>query len=89
MYLHVGNDIVVRSEDIIGVFDIENTTINKQGRKFLNIAQREGRVVYATQDMPKSYVVICGKDGVSVYISSISPATLLKRSRSRSDFMID
>lgn len=79
MYLHLGNDIAVSSKDVIGVFDIENTTITKQGRKFLTAAQKEQRVIYATQDLPKSYIVIQDGEGVKVYISSISPSTLLKR----------
>ena len=29
MYLHLGQDVVVRSRDIIGIFDIENTSVSK------------------------------------------------------------
>ena len=34
MYLHLGNDAIVKKSDIIGVFDMDNTTISKRGRKF-------------------------------------------------------
>ena len=27
MYLHLGQDVVVRSEDVIGIFDMENLSL--------------------------------------------------------------
>ena len=57
MYLHLGNDTTVKKSDIIGVFDMDNTTISKQGRKFLTIAEQNNEVIYTSEDLPKSYIV--------------------------------
>ena len=54
MYLHLGNDTTVKKSDIIGVFDMDNTTISKQGRKFLTIAEQNNEVIYTSDDLPKS-----------------------------------
>ena len=35
MYLHLGGDVVVRSSDIIGIFDIENTSVSKLTKEYL------------------------------------------------------
>ena len=75
MYLHLGEETVVRMKDIIGIFDIENTSIGKHTRDFLTASEKGGRVVTVSYEMPKSFVVCDEK----VYISQISAATLKKR----------
>ena len=34
MYKHLGADTVVKTKDIIGIFDIESTTVSKWSRDF-------------------------------------------------------
>jgi hypothetical protein len=41
MYLHLGNEYSVCIKDIVGIFDIENTTIGKLQRSFLNVRKRK------------------------------------------------
>lgn len=82
MYLHLGNDAIVKKSDIIGVFDMDNTTISKQGRKFLTMAEQNREVVYTSLDLPKSYIITNHNKKNMVYISSISSSTLLKRANS-------
>lgn len=82
MYLHLGNDAIVKKSDIIGVFDMDNTTISKQGRKFLTIAEQNKEVIYTSIDLPKSYIITNDNKKNTVYISSISSGTLLKRANS-------
>ncbi len=82
MYLHLGNDAIVKKSDIIGVFDMDNTTISKQGRKFLTLAEQNKEVFYTTDDLPKSYIVTNNNKQNKVYVSSISSSTLLKRANS-------
>jgi hypothetical protein len=79
MYLHLGNDVIVKISDIVGIFDIENTTTGKNTGHLLDRAQKEGRVVNVTYEMPKSFV-ICMQDGEEkVYVCQMSAATLRKR----------
>ena len=67
LYLHLGQDTVVRTRDVIAIFDLENASISK------------GYVINVTLEMPKTFVV-CSVDGKTVvYISQISSATLKKR----------
>ena len=79
MYLHLGQDIIVNEREIVGVFDLDNSTISRHTRDFLSRAQKEGRVVNVSMELPKSFVV-CEKNGrETVYISQISTSTLLRR----------
>ena len=92
MYLHIGQNVVVSEADIIGIFDLDNTTGSHTTRKFLNEAEKAGRVTSVSDDLPKSFVV-CGAnpaasdkrlsdacDGLEIYLSQLSSQTLLKRS---------
>lgn len=79
MYLYIGGDKVVDRRDIVGVFDIENSTVSGITREYLINMEKEGRVISVKEDMPKSFIVTAGKGGVHVYISSLSPMTLKKR----------
>lgn len=83
MYLHIGNNYSVRLSDVVGIFDIENTTVDKCTKIFLERAEKEHRCVYATYDMPKSFVVTVKDGEEKVYISQLAAATLRKRLREK------
>lgn len=87
MYLHLGNDIVVNRKDVIGVFDMDNTTVAKSSRKFLSEAQKMDIIVNASEELPKSYIITQHNKKTKVYISSISPSTLLKRAKSSNSIL--
>lgn len=79
MYLHLGEKTVVRTDNIVGIFDLENTTVSKHTRDYLANAEKSGRVVNVSYELPKSFV-ICEENGkTEVYISQISGQTLMKR----------
>ncbi len=42
MYLHLGQDTVVRTSDIIAIFDLENASIAKSTKGYLASAQKTG-----------------------------------------------
>ena len=79
MYLHLGQDTIVNQRDIVGVFDMDNSTISRHTRSFLSKAQKEGRVVNVSMELPKSFIVCVHHCRETVYISQLSTATLLRR----------
>ena len=79
MYLHLGQDTVVLMKDVIGIFDMETSTISQTTRDMLATAQKSGHVVNVSMEMPKSFVLCKSGKTITVYISQISSLTLLKR----------
>ncbi len=79
MYLHLGQDKVVREREIIGVFDLDNATLSPHTRAYLSGREKAGRVVSVGDDLPKSFVVCEARGEETVYLSQISTATLKKR----------
>lgn len=82
MYLYLGQETVVPMREVVGIFDMENTTISKSTRDLLSEAEKQGRVVTVSTELPKSFIVCQSNvNGTTVYISQISCATLLKRAK--------
>ncbi len=81
MYIHLGQETVIKSSDVIGIFDLDSTTVSKRTREFLTRAEKKGEAVTVSYELPKSFIV-CSDDSKkqTVYISQISSATLQKRS---------
>lgn len=80
MYLHLGLDKVITFDEIIGIFDLDTTTVSKRTRDYLAKAEKAGIVENVCYDIPKSFIVCKDKNGNErVYISQISSSTLLKR----------
>lgn len=83
MYLNLGQSVVVHQKDIIGIFDLDNTSSSFRTRKFLEQAEREGAVKAVFDDLPKSFVVCKKKDGTQViYLTQLSSAALRGRAES-------
>lgn len=80
MYLHLGQDTVVKVSDIVGIFDLENTSLSKHTRQFLTHAEKDHRVFNVSYEIPKSFIVCENAGKVTIYISQISTQTLLRRS---------
>ena len=79
MFIHLGEDTVINDKEIIGVFDIDTSTVNKATRDYLALAEKNKRVVYVNYDLPKSFIVCDDK----VYISPINTSTINKRSKDK------
>lgn len=77
MYLHLGEDTVITDEKIIGIFDMDTSTVNKATRDYLSKAEKDKKVIYVNYDLPKSFIVTDDK----IYISPINTSTLNKRAK--------
>ena len=77
MYIHLGENTVITDKKIIGVFDMDTSTVNKATRDYLSEAEKSGKVEYVNYDLPKSFIVTDKK----IYISPINTSTINKRSK--------
>ena len=80
MYLHIGNNQMIPERRVIGVFDLEITSQSRITSAFLRGAEREGVVIDACEDVPKSFLV-CDHPyhRQIVYLSQLNSRTLLGR----------
>jgi hypothetical protein len=79
-FIHLGGDVSVYCDDLLGVFDIERTTVNPSVNRFLAAAQKSGGVYYCSLDlesMPKSFALT----EEVVFVTNVSTGTIVKRTR--------
>ena len=79
MYIDIGMDLAVRAEQVLGVFDLDNTSWSKRTREFLSRAQEEGNLIEATDELPKSFVLTQEYGGMRVYLTKYNAAILARR----------
>lgn len=80
MFLHIGGDVVIPIKNVIAILDIETTTISKDSKEFLKIAEEEGFIEAISEDIPKSFIITEVEKKSKIYLSPISSITLQKRS---------
>ncbi|MCL1823422.1 MAG: DUF370 domain-containing protein [Oscillospiraceae bacterium] len=78
-FIHLGGNVSVYFEDIIGVFDIEKTTVNPAVNQFLASAQKKGDVYYCSLDMPKSFVLTARERESTVFVTNVATGTIKGR----------
>lgn len=90
MWVYLGESFTINDKNILGVFDIENTSISQLTKDFLRHSEKENNICYVSMNMPKSFVVC--KHNIkkhnskkqsteTVYMCSVSPQTLKKRAQ--------
>lgn len=81
MYLHIGGVYMIQSSSIVGIFDLDNTSVSIRTREFLASMQKNNKIVNACEEtaLPKSFVLCSDKNREIGYLSQLAPATLFKR----------
>ncbi len=79
MYLHIGNGMTVKDTKIIGIFDLDNTSVSNVTRDFLKRKEKEKKVSYPDSDLPRSFLVLEGGGESEVKLSRISTVGLKTR----------
>ena len=79
MYLHIGNGKSVKKKNVIGIFDLDTSTVTKTGKDFINKSERCGNVEYDDDDLPRSFVLVEENKKYKVKLSRISSKGLATR----------
>ena len=80
MYLHVGSNQNIRTKNIIGIFDMDNSTVSAVTRKYLNKKQKAGSIYSVSiEEIPKSFVLYDDDGEKKICFSPLSVAALKGR----------
>ena len=78
MYLHIGNDIILKNKDILFILDYKNLKEDKIFNDFINKIEKKN-VIDISAGNAKSIIITKESGKVKGYISNISSNTLGKR----------
>lgn len=76
MYMYLSGGAVRDSGEIVGVFDLDNTSWSRHTREFLSKTEKAGRLINTAPDIPKSFVVCAGGE---VLLTQPNTAILARR----------
>ena len=76
MYLYLGGEAAVDTDQLMGIFDLDNTSWSHLTRQYLSRAERDGLLENAAEDIPRSFAVLTGG---AVILTQPTAATLARR----------
>ena len=81
MYLHVGNELNIRTTDIVGIFDADTATVSSVTKKYLANANAKGCVNFASKELPKSFILYKNRKtkNYEICFSQLSTSALIGR----------
>lgn len=80
MYLKLGQETVITDKNILGIFDLDNTTVGKATREYINTASKNGEcITVSIEELPKSFIVTNDQNKRKIYISPFNTSTIFKR----------
>ncbi len=80
MYINIGTEVLIKDKDILGIFDLDNTTVSKSTREYINKAEKNGEcLTISFEDLPKSFIVTTKSDKKEIFISPLNTSTIFKR----------
>ena len=81
MYLHVGNNQNIRTRDIVGIFDADTATVSAITKQYIKEADSVNRVSFASEEIPKSFVLYKDREGnFKICFSQLATSSLVGRS---------
>ncbi len=81
MRFFIGADKMIRTKDVVGIFDLDTATISPVTRNYLTVSQKNGNVESVNYELPKSFVVTKENNKTTVYLSPLSASVLKKRAK--------
>ena len=79
MYIHIGNDFVVYSGDVIGVFDFDGLMSSASSRDYLKRLEEDSRLISVSEDIPKSIVITMSNGEDIAYLTPLNSKTIQNR----------
>ena len=76
MYVPIGSGRVLRKKEIIGIFDLDTASHEKETREFLKKAEKEGCLETCGDGLPKAFIVT---EKSKVYLTTLSAKSLSSR----------
>lgn len=81
MYLHICKNIIIKKENIIGIFDIETLKDTKEYNNIYDNLIKNDNIIDISEGIKKSLILTKENEKYKGYISNISVTTLEKRAK--------
>lgn len=76
MYLNIGKEYILKSKEIIGIFNIDYIKNTKEYKAMYKKMKDENKLIKVSEEKEKTFILTENKNG---YITNISVNTITKR----------
>lgn len=80
MFINIGKDAIIRTKDIIGIFNLDYIRNTKEYRNFYS-NMLEKKEIIKTSEQEKTFILTQNSQGTKGYITNISTNTIGKRKK--------
>ena len=81
MYIHIGKDLVIKEEEIIGIFNLDYIGNTKEYRNFKTFLENQKNLKILTPNVGKTFILIENNGKSKAYITNIGVGTIGKRKK--------
>ena len=81
MYVHIGSNRMIRSSEIVGIFDLDGEITTTDTKRFLRRVDGEGRAELAGDDLPRSFVLTSDGGGDGVIYTRLTTQAVAQRAK--------
>lgn len=79
MFISLSSCKVVNSKNILGIFDLDTSTVKKVTRDFLKDHEKSNKIESLSDELPRSFVVCQGENkDTKIFLSPVNSTTLVK-----------
>ncbi len=79
MYVHLGKDVVINANNILGIFNLEFIQNTSEYRIMYESMLKNDKIIDISDDCKKTFILFKEKKEIKAYISNISATTIAKR----------
>ena len=83
LYLNIGSNKSIKERSVIGIFDMDSSTVSSITRKYLSEAEKRGEIDAFTDEIPKTFIVYDDKGRTRISFSQFSSSALYGRTEKR------
>ena len=82
MFLSINRDEIIRTKDIIGVFNLDYIKNTREYRNFINNMKDKNEVLVINEEQEKTLILIQNQKNNKAYITNISANSIKKKIKS-------
>lgn len=85
MFINIGSNKLIKKRDIVGIFDLDTASHEKETKEFLRSAEKKKQVEVCGYDLPKAFVVTSDRKkkekNQTVFLTTLSASSLAGRNK--------
>ena len=76
MFITIAPEKIIKTDEIVGIFDLDTASTKTDTKRFLSKCESEGHLIMVGYDIPKSFVLTASGRREHVYMTQLSVSSI-------------